>query len=49
MHNKSKDKWYIIYAKTSDVKKGWMDAFQQERRRVHEDSDKGAQLFQLYY
>ena len=41
MKNKSKDKWYIIYAKTLEVKKEWMDAFCQERDRVLEDHDKG--------
>ena len=41
MKNKSKDKWYIIYAKTMEVKKEWMDAFHRERIRVHEDHDKG--------
>lgn len=41
MRNKSKDKWYIIYAKTLEVKKNWMDAFLQERKRVREDHDKG--------
>ena len=41
MQNKNKDKWYIIYAKTAEVKKEWMEAFEQERTRVQEDVDKG--------
>ena len=41
MNNIHKDKWYIIYAKTPEIKKEWMDAFQRERRRVQDDSDKG--------
>ena len=44
MNNKSKDKWYIIYAKTAEVKKEWMDAFQKERKRVQDDCDKGTQI-----
>ena len=41
MQNKNKDKWYIIYAKTAEVKKEWMEAFEQERTRVQEDIDRG--------
>ena len=41
MKNKSKDKWYIIYAKTLEIKQEWMDAFHRERTRVLEDHDKG--------
>ena len=41
MKNKSKDKWYIIYAKTLETKQEWMDAFRRERTRVLEDHDKG--------
>ena len=41
MKNKSKDKWYIIYAKTLKIKSEWMDAFHRERARVLEDHEKG--------
>lgn len=42
MNNKAKDnKWYIIYAKSSQVKEEWMNAFQRERKYVEEDEQKG--------
>lgn len=42
MNNKAKDnKWYIIYAKSPQVKEEWMKAFQSERERVKEDEEKG--------
>lgn len=42
MNNKAKDnKWYIIYAKSPQVKEEWMTAFQTERERVSEDTEKG--------
>ena len=44
MRNKNKDKWYIIFAKTPEIKKEWMEAFEQERQRVQEDTDKGTLL-----
>ena len=41
MNNQAKDKWIIIYAKSAEVKKQWMDAFEAERQRVQEDMEKG--------
>ena len=41
MKNKSKDKWYIIYARTHEIKNEWMGAFCRERTRVLEDHEKG--------
>lgn len=57
MNNKAKDnKWYIIYAKSQQVKEEWMKAFQRERERVKEDEEKGinnqfkpAHFYFLYY
>ncbi len=40
MHNEAKDKWYVIYAKTAELKAKWMDAFRRERERVREDEEK---------
>ena len=48
MKNKSKDKWYIIYAKTLEIKNEWMAAFHRERTRVLEDHDKGMLHNTLY-
>jgi len=41
MNNIAKDKWIVIFAKNSEIKKQWMDAFQRERDRVKEDMEKG--------
>jgi len=41
MNNQAKDKWIIIFAKSAEVKKQWMDAFEAERQRVQEDMEKG--------
>ena len=41
LNNKTKDKWYIIYAKTPESKQEWMEAFDRERQRVKEDEEKG--------
>ena len=42
MNNKAKDnKWYVIFAKSPQVKDEWMRAFQRERERVKEDEEKG--------
>lgn len=42
MNNKAKDnKWYIIYAKSPQVKEEWMIAFERERERVREDEENG--------
>lgn len=45
MNNKAKDnKWYIIFAKSPQVKEEWMKAFQRERERVQEDREKGKNI-----
>ena len=45
MNNKAKDnKWYIIFAKSPQVKEEWMKAFQRERERVQEDEEKGKNM-----
>ena len=48
MNNKSKDnKWYIIYAKTPQVKEEWMRAFERERDRVREDQERGKEFTRI--
>lgn len=42
MSNRDKDKWYVLYVKSAAQKKEWMEAFQKERKRVKEDSEKGS-------
>nr|WEL12751.1 Rho guanine nucleotide exchange factor 4/29 [Halisarca dujardinii] len=44
MNNSAKKKWYILYAKTPEVKSGWMAAFKRERQRVHEDRESGYEI-----
>ena len=45
MNNKAKDnKWYVIFAKSPQVKEEWMNAFQKERERVKEDEEKGKKI-----
>ncbi len=42
MNNTAKaNKVYIIYAKSPQIKEEWMRAFERERERVQEDTDKG--------
>ena len=43
MNNATKDKWYIIFAKTPETKNEWMKAFEIERKRVTDDKEKGGQ------
>lgn len=44
MNNQAKDKWYIIYAKSPEIKQQWMEAFKREREKVKEDEEKGQSL-----
>ena len=37
----SKQKWYILYARSPDVKREWLAAFERERMRVKEDQASG--------
>ena len=41
MDNRTKGKDYVIYAKTSEAKEKWMDAFERARERVREDRENG--------
>ena len=41
MNNDTKDKWYVIFAKSPEEKQQWMEAFKRERERVMEDEEKG--------
>lgn len=41
VNNVSKQKWYILYARSPEVKREWLEAFAQERRRVKEDQESG--------
>ena len=41
MHNVAKDKWYVIYAKTPEIKAQWMEAFVRERERIRDDQENG--------
>lgn len=41
MNNKAKDnKWYIIFARSPEEKRDWLNAFKKEREVVKEDEDK---------
>ena len=40
MKNKDKDKWYIIFAKSPEEKRDWMDSFKKERELVKDDEEK---------
>ena len=42
--NVVKNKWYILYAKSPEVKQEWVAAFERERRRVKEDQDCGYEI-----
>jgi hypothetical protein len=44
MNNIAKKKWYILYAKTPEVKAEWMAAFKRERKRVQEDKESGYEI-----
>jgi hypothetical protein len=37
VHDPGRDKWYLMVAKTPQVKQRWLKAFSDERRRVHDD------------
>ena len=41
VNNVSKQKWYILYARSPDVKREWLAAFERERMRVKEDQASG--------
>ena len=43
--NVVKNKWYILYAKSPEVKQEWVAAFERERRRVKEDQDCGKFIY----
>lgn len=48
MNNKDKDnKWYIIFAKSPEEKKDWMESFKREREIVKEDEIKSELLADL--
>ncbi len=40
MKNNDKDKWYIIFAKSPEEKKNWMDCFKKERESIKDDEEK---------
>jgi len=41
MNNKAKDnKWYIIFARSSEEKHDWMEAFKKERVIVKDDEER---------
>ena len=46
MDNQAKGKDYIIFAKSSEVKSKWMDAFQREKDRVAQDKESGLCMLQ---
>ncbi|XP_059175095.1 uncharacterized protein LOC131955133 isoform X2 [Physella acuta] len=39
LHDTSRQKWYLLVAKTSLIKQRWLKAFQDERRRVKDDAE----------
>jgi len=39
LHETHKDKWYLLYAKSTAMKERWMKAITDERRRVQEDRE----------
>lgn len=44
VNNVSKQKWYILYARSPDVKREWLAAFERERMRVKEDQASGYEI-----
>ena len=41
LHETHKDKWYLLYAKTTSGKDRWLKALADERKRVREDLENG--------
>nr|KAG5708226.1 hypothetical protein BaRGS_021160 [Batillaria attramentaria] len=39
IHDKQRDKWFLMVAKTSQIKQRWLKAFADERRRVQDDQE----------
>lgn len=39
IHDLHRNKWYLIVAKTPQIKQRWLKAFSDERRRVQEDQE----------
>lgn len=39
LHERHKDKWYLVYAKSAAVKQSWLKALSSERQRVLEDQE----------
>ena len=37
LHDTTRDKWYLLVAKTSGIKQRWLKAFEDERKRVKAD------------
>lgn len=35
------DKWYVLFAKTTQMKEDWMKAFKRERQQVEDDKING--------
>ena len=45
MNNKAKDnKWYIIFARSPEEKRDWMNAFRRERELIKDDEEKSESL-----
>ena len=43
LHDRQKDKWMLLYAKTPSEQDRWKKAFDEERRRVQQDKMNGKQ------
>lgn len=39
IHDKSRNKWFLMVAKSAQIKQRWIKAFADERRRVHDDQE----------
>ncbi|XP_070173942.1 serine-rich adhesin for platelets-like isoform X2 [Littorina saxatilis] len=39
IHDQERNKWFLMVAKTAQIKQRWLKAFSDERRRVHEDME----------
>ena len=39
VHDQERNKWFLMVAKTAQLKQRWLKAFSDERRRVHDDME----------
>eukprot|EP00039_Didymoeca_costata_P029829 m.26570 g.26570 ORF g.26570 m.26570 type:complete len:1345 (-) comp7810_c0_seq1:2-4036(-) len=47
LFNHGKNKWYVLYTRTLEEKKKWLEAFAKEREQVKKDSKAGFSLLAL--